>query len=92
MAIMAIYVEGHEEHGETIDFSRSLWTGSKTYRNENFAFIVFDIADDHAPGKIITLGGMTSMTFDTIDGQVECDRVYLNATIETLPIKGEDNG
>jgi len=89
MAIIATYSEGHEKHGEIIDWARESWPALKQYEDTSLAFILFDLAEDDEPVKVLNFGPMTSHEFDFGSVKVECDRTYEQALIEPKKIEAE---
>ena len=89
MAIIATYSEGHEKHGEIIDWACEPWPALKQYENTDLAFILFDLDEDEEPSKILNFGTMTSHEFDFGAVKVECDRTYEQALIEPKKIEVE---
>jgi len=83
MAIIATWSEGHASHGEIVDWANDPWCAGEQYKDERFAFVLFDLPEDARPVRISSFGPVSSHEFSDGNGSVSvCDRVYASAIVD----------
>jgi hypothetical protein len=87
MAIIATYSEGHEQHGQIIDWAREPWPAIKQYENPELSFVLFDLADDEEPVSIEEFGPVSPHVFKFGDVSVDCSSVYHSANVATQKVE-----